>query len=123
MVFTRIRRGPSSRASDRVNPIAAALVAPRGMLIYATCSILTEENEAPINAFLTEHNNFELLPFVDIWENVIESPCPTAEPYLQLTPAKNSTDGFFVAVMMRRKITKHSRKSEEKFRTATNLTT
>jgi len=102
---------------------AAALVAPCGMLIYATCSILIEENEDRINAFLSEHNDFELLPITDVWKNVIESPCPTDEPYLQLTPAKNSTDGFFVAILMRKKFSKHSKKSEVKFRTATNLTT
>ena len=72
------------------------------MLIYATCSILTAENEDRIRAFLVRHNDFELLPVNEVWANVIGSPCPTAEPYMQLTPARNSTDGFFVAVLVRK---------------------
>ena len=41
---------------------AAPLVAPGGILIYATCSILREENEEQVAAFLAAHMEFDLLP-------------------------------------------------------------
>ena len=47
---------------------AEPLVAPGGRLIYATCSILKEENEAQIEAFLSSHPEFSLCPVGDIWD-------------------------------------------------------
>ena len=101
--LTAEQRGEFTRIQSEILDQAAALVAPGGLLIYATCSILTEENEDRIRAFLVRHNDFELLPVSEVWANVIGSPCPTAEPCMQLTPARNSTDGFFVAVLVRKK--------------------
>ena len=100
--LTAEQLGEFTRIQSEILDQAAALVAPGGLLIYATCSILTEENEDRIRAFLVEHNDFELLPVNEVWGNVIGSPCPTSEPYMQLTPARNSTDGFFIAVLVRK---------------------
>lgn len=65
---------------------AAQLVKPGGELIYATCSLLCEENEDVIGAFLKETPHFTVIPCG--LEN---------EDFLSLTPYKHQTDGFFAA--------------------------
>jgi 16S rRNA (cytosine967-C5)-methyltransferase len=47
------------------------LVKPGGRLIYATCSLLAEENEAQVSAFLAAHADFKLVPIADVWRDVI----------------------------------------------------
>ncbi|MGE4044143.1 MAG: RsmB/NOP family class I SAM-dependent RNA methyltransferase [Acetobacteraceae bacterium] len=77
---------------------AQALVRKGGRLVYATCSLLEEENEAQVSAFLARHNDFVLVPLDRAW-SVPPPPCPG--DFLSLTPARNGTDGFFAAVMER----------------------
>ena len=81
---------------------AAPLVAPGGRLIYATCSILVDENEDRVDAFLAAHADFDVMPIAQVWDDVLESACPCDDPYLRLTPAQHGTDGFFVAVLQRK---------------------
>jgi 16S rRNA (cytosine967-C5)-methyltransferase len=83
---------------------AAKMVKPGGRLIYATCSLLAEENETQIEAFLEQHNDFITLPIIDIWSKAITSPCPPARDGLRLSPADTDTDGFFCAVMERKHV-------------------
>jgi 16S rRNA (cytosine967-C5)-methyltransferase len=47
------------------------LVKPGGRLVYATCSLLREENEAQIEAFLEAHADFKLVPIKDVWPAVL----------------------------------------------------
>ena len=47
------------------------LVKPGGRLIYATCSLLAEENEAQVEAFLAAHADFKLVPIADVWREAI----------------------------------------------------
>lgn len=82
---------------------AARLVAPGGRLIYATCSVLPEENEAQVAAFLRANAEFRLMPVPAVWAEVMQGACPTAQDMLHLSPGRHGTDGFFVAVMERRK--------------------
>ena len=63
---------------------AATLVRIGGRLVYATCSLLSEENEAQVTAFLSRHSGF------------------FQRDVLVLTPARDGTDGFFAAVLERR---------------------
>lgn len=77
---------------------AARLVKPGGRLVYATCSVLREENEAQVAAFLSTHPDFSVLPLRQAAPNVTGSAHPE---YLSLTPARNGTDGFFAAVLQR----------------------
>ena len=79
----------------------AKLVAPGGRLIYTTCSVLRKENEGQIEQFLENDGNFEVLPIPQVWTSVIGSDCPSAGPFLNLTPARHGTDGFFCAVLER----------------------
>jgi 16S rRNA (cytosine967-C5)-methyltransferase len=46
------------------------LVKPGGRLIYATCSLFGEENEAQVEAFLEAHADFKLVPIADVWRAV-----------------------------------------------------
>ena len=78
---------------------AADLVKPGGRLIYATCSLLREENEDQVEWFLSHQSEFMAVPVKKIWAELIERPCPAEGPYLVLTPKQHKTDGFFVAVL------------------------
>ncbi len=80
---------------------ASELVKPGGRLVYATCSLLPEENERQVAAFLAAHPDFAVLPIADVWGETIGTPCPVPGPYLRLSPANHNTDGFFAAVMHR----------------------
>jgi 16S rRNA (cytosine967-C5)-methyltransferase len=81
---------------------AARLVRPGGRLVYATCSLLREEDEAQSKTFLGAAPDFSLVPAVRAWDETIGGNSPGGEDYLFLTPARHGTDGFFVAVFERR---------------------
>jgi 16S rRNA (cytosine967-C5)-methyltransferase len=76
----------------------AKVVRKGGRLVYATCSLLPEENEKQIDTFLKSHEDFKVLPITEIWP---EGDCPFKGPYLRLTPHQHGTDGFFAAVLER----------------------
>jgi 16S rRNA (cytosine967-C5)-methyltransferase len=79
---------------------AAALVKPGGRLVYGTCSLLPEENEAIVEAFLAAHPAFHLLPAREVLEKQ-GIRVPLEGPYLRLYPHVHGTDGLFAAVMDR----------------------
>ncbi len=89
-------------AQREVLQAAAALVRPGGRLIYATCSLLPEEDEQQVEAFLAENADFSQCPVAEIWNSALPHiACPSAGPHLLLTPAQQGTDGFFVSVLER----------------------
>jgi 16S rRNA (cytosine967-C5)-methyltransferase len=88
---------------------AARLVKPGGRLIYATCSVLPEENEAIAEAFGAAHAEFEALDVAPLLGALKvadpESLCAGGEAatrYLRLWPHRHSTDGFFAAAWQRK---------------------
>ena len=78
---------------------ASRLVRKGGRLVYATCSLLVQENEARVEAFLSAHPGFAVVPLAQAWS--LPTPVPCDGPYLSLTPLRHGTDGFFAAVLER----------------------
>ncbi len=78
---------------------AARLVRSGGRLVYATCSLLTEENEAQVQSFLAAHADFAVMPLTRAWD--LPGAPPGPGPFLSLTPRRHGTDGFFAAVLER----------------------
>lgn len=71
-----------------------------GRIIYITCSILNEENEEIVAAFLQSNPNVRLVNIKNLWESKLAAPYPYhSEKYLRLSPLTTGTDGFFVAVL------------------------
>ncbi|QHJ00273.1 SAM-dependent methyltransferase [Xylophilus rhododendri] len=88
---------------------AARLVKPGGRLVYATCSVLAEENEAIAEAFSAAHPDFVLQPAADLLTQLkvadAEKLCAgpnQGRDYLRMWPHLHNTDGFFAAVWMRK---------------------
>jgi 16S rRNA (cytosine967-C5)-methyltransferase len=92
---------------------AQRLVKPGGRLVYATCSMLMEEDEDQIDKFLNTHPDFTLTPIADVWRDAIGGECPARGDMLRLTPARHHTDGFFVAVMKRKAAPKKEPKAKK----------
>jgi len=67
--------------------------------VYATCSLLTEENEAIVEAFLARHGDFRPTPVSELLA-AQKIPLEMGR-YLRLDPASHGTDGFFAAVLER----------------------
>jgi 16S rRNA (cytosine967-C5)-methyltransferase len=99
------RHGPQAIAElaakqARILEAAARLLKPGGRLVYATCSILPEENEAIADAFGAAHAEFaprscrELLA-----AQRIDLDCGER---LRLWPHRHGCDGFFAAAYERR---------------------
>ncbi len=79
---------------------ASRLVKAGGRLVYATCSLLAEENEAIVTHFLSTHPEFSLVPVRDV---LAEQKITLDQgDYLQLLPHVHRTDGFFAAVLERK---------------------
>jgi 16S rRNA (cytosine967-C5)-methyltransferase len=76
---------------------SSAHVKPGGRLIYVTCSLLAEENEDRVAAFLARSAEFTVEPV----ELEAVADWRTREGFLRLTPRTSGTDGFFVAVLRR----------------------
>lgn len=82
---------------------AATLPKPGGRLVYATCSLLPQENAEVVEAFLRDHPNYRQIP---AGEALRAHHLPDAETLLdgdalQLLPNRHGTDGFFAAVLER----------------------
>jgi 16S rRNA (cytosine967-C5)-methyltransferase len=78
---------------------AARLVKPGGRLVYATCSLLPDENQMQVQKFLAAHPDFTLIPIADAWP---AAPTDIQGEMMALTPARHGTDGFFAAIMTRK---------------------
>jgi 16S rRNA (cytosine967-C5)-methyltransferase len=92
---------------------AAKLVNAGGHLVYATCSLLREENEMIVDAFLAAHTDFTVVPVDDVLKRH-KIALSGMNPYLRLTPQQHGTDGFFAAVLVRAGVTKAAAKSVAK---------
>jgi 16S rRNA (cytosine967-C5)-methyltransferase len=81
---------------------AARLTRPGGRLVYATCSLLAEENERQVEAFLAAQGaQFRTIPVPEVWATTVGGDCPVPGPWLRLFPERHHTDGFFAAIFER----------------------
>lgn len=79
---------------------AAACVRPGGTLVYSTCTVIEQENEAVIDAFLCQSPGFHLLPPAELPASL--QPLLDARGFLHCLPHRHDTDGFFAARLERR---------------------
>jgi len=87
---------------------AARLLKPGGRLIYATCSMLPQENEDIAQAFSAEHAEFSAVPVSDVLTGLkvtgAAQLCSGGEgggQFLRLWPHRHGTDGFFAAIWLK----------------------
>jgi 16S rRNA (cytosine967-C5)-methyltransferase len=87
---------------------AARLLKPGGRLVYATCSVLPQENEQIAQAFTEANREFSPLPAAEVLSNLkvhdATSLCSGGEngaDYLRLWPHRQGTDGFFAALWVK----------------------
>ncbi len=85
----------------RILGSAARLVKPGGRLVYVTCSLLPEENESQVEAFVAAAPEFKPVPVSAVWKETLGTAAPPGDPWLRLSPGQQGTDGFFVAVLER----------------------
>jgi 16S rRNA (cytosine967-C5)-methyltransferase len=78
----------------------APLVAVGGRLVYATCSVLRDENELVVERFLRERPDFIVMPLKEIWGKERAAKLGD-ETFLRLLPHIHDTDGFFAASLRR----------------------
>ena len=83
---------------------AARLLKRDGRLVYATCSLLIQENQAVAEAFLSEHPDFELISAATVLraQSIDVEHAARFAPYFVMLPHLHGTDGFFAAVFERR---------------------
>ncbi len=98
------RQTPESVAQMQIKQIsilaaASKLVRPGGRLVYATCSLLNEENRAVVDAFRADHPQFTLKPAGEVLRE--ERVALAMDDYLELRPHLHGTDGFFAAILDR----------------------
>lgn len=99
---------------ERINAVqksvleeASKLLKPEGRIVYATCSVLERENQQVVQAFLEAHPEFELLNATDVLagQGVVlpdfQKEC--FGDYFVMLPHKHHTDGFFAAVLQKKK--------------------
>lgn len=90
---------------DAVLDQAALLVKPAGRIIYVTCSLLAAENGARVAAFLGRHAGFSPAPFGEAARRIgageAHRRIASSDNWVQLTPLRDSTDGFFIASIER----------------------
>jgi 16S rRNA (cytosine967-C5)-methyltransferase len=76
-------------------------------MVYVTCSVLPEENDEAIGELLGRADRFAPVPAADVLGRAgLSRLGPAVRPTrhgLQMTPLKTGTDGFFVAMLERRR--------------------
>ena len=92
--------GELAAKQTRVLAAAARLAKPGGRVVYATCTVLPEENEAIVDGFLAANPQFAL---GDATAELARAGIALDDgPLLRLYPHRHGCDGFFAAVLERR---------------------
>ncbi len=92
-----------NKAQSEILEYYSGMLNVGGTLVYATCSLLSEENENIVHQFLSKHPDFAPLPIRDSSERTdLVFPGLKDEDFmLSLTPLNGETDGFFMAKITR----------------------
>lgn len=94
---------------QRILAAAAQMVKPGGRLVYVTCSLLKEENDDVVNAFLSQHPDFHSLPAAQILaRQQVSGIVSTDDHALRLYPHQHGTDGFYAIALERDAIKKNT---------------
>lgn len=104
------RRNPDARLSFKKKDLdeliikqaqilnsASKMVKKGGRLLYATCSLLQQENQDQINQFLEAHKEFTPV-YSDASQELLAAPFKE-KTFFQLTPAQYDTEGFYCAIL------------------------
>lgn len=86
----------------RILDACAQAVKVGGRLVYSTCTILPDENERQVEAFLERHPEFEIDMDTSWLPEHLRSRMENG--MLQLLPARDGVEGFFIARMIRRSV-------------------
>ena len=106
----RMRPGAlEQRVKDQIEVLdrAAALVKPGGRIAYITCSVLPQENNEQIRAFVTRRSGFDVVDATKVIAALGERAVAFQQAAmlsgegLLMTPRRTGTDGFFVSVLKR----------------------
>jgi 16S rRNA (cytosine967-C5)-methyltransferase len=98
----RLREGDPAHLAETQRALlrrAAAALRPGGALVYSTCTLLTEENEAVVDAFLAETPAFRRAPADAVPASV--RPLIEADGALRTWPHRHDADGFYAARLER----------------------
>jgi len=97
--------GERQKDQAAVLKAGASCVKPGGRLVFVTCSVLPEENDASVRAFLADHDDFKAAPLGTLAKVAGLSGfgrIASSEGFgLQLSPRRTGTDGFFISVLLR----------------------
>ena len=104
----RVRPGAlAERIKDQAEVLARAarLVKPGGRIAYITCSVLPEENDAAVSAFLARNAGFIAIPLAQVLASEdgdfsLLARFATAHG-VQFSPLRTGTDGFYLACVQR----------------------
>ena len=104
----RLRPGSlASRVAEQATVLdrAAALVRPGGRIVYVTCSVLPEENDAAVAGLLARSGG-RLAPIapdaaIDAGAPALGAAVRRTAHGLQMSPERTGTDGFYVAAIER----------------------
>lgn len=104
----RVRPGAlAERVKDQAEVLARAarLVKPGGRIAYITCSVLPDENDGAVSAFLALQPGLVAVPAVDLLSaqggHVLQFADLVTQHGLQFTPRRTGTDGFYLACVER----------------------
>jgi 16S rRNA (cytosine967-C5)-methyltransferase len=106
----RIRPGALAeriKQQDAVLDGAVALLKPGGRIAYITCSVLVEENNDRVRAFIARHSDFSVEKPADVVTSLGERAylfgraVLISDEGLLMTPRRTDTDGFFVSILRR----------------------
>jgi len=97
----------AARRAEQADILAAATryVKPGGALVYITCSLLPEENDAQIAGFVARFPQFVRKDPASLWSAAFATQ-PDTKRHISpfgstLTPRATGTDGFYIAVLAR----------------------